>query len=87
MNLPKRIDSILRKLRNELEDSFQADKHFAEAHQQITELLQAVCLEVIGKNEKNPGIRKDIFIETYQGRRNALRATQRQKLNSLLENK
>lgn len=48
--------------------------------QAIRKAVAEDMLELVGEDEKNPGIRKHIFAETFQGKRNKLRAELRQKI-------
>lgn len=82
-----KLRDILEELHNNwLDDDFDpTDPHAAEAEKAIRKAVASEMLEIVGKNEKNPGIRKHIFAETYEGKRNKLRAELRQKIKEWSE--
>jgi len=76
--MSKTIDEILDKYQQAIDDFIvvgygnpETDKE--EAKQSISDLVD----EIIGEDERNPGIRKHIFAQTFQGKRNKLRKEQR----------
>lgn len=56
------------------------DTEFNQFDKAIRQAVAEDMLELVGEDEKNPGIRKHIFAETFQGKRNKLRAELRQKI-------